>query len=70
MCSYFGFNFIFEQENINLDLENISLDNLQSNTNTDYQQSCSPLIELQSQQNYNENLQNQNNKISQIHDPQ
>ncbi|RIB09159.1 hypothetical protein C2G38_2044549 [Gigaspora rosea] len=58
------------KENIDLDLENISLDNLQSNANTDNQQSRSPLIELQSRQNYNENLQNQNNKTSQIHDPQ
>ncbi|RIB26741.1 hypothetical protein C2G38_2264691 [Gigaspora rosea] len=57
-------------ENIDLDLENISLDNLQFNANTDNQQSRSPSIELQSRQNYNENLQNQNNKTSQIHDPQ
>ncbi|CAG8800388.1 23937_t:CDS:2, partial [Gigaspora rosea] len=56
--------------NIDLDLENISLDNLQFNANTDNQQSRSPSIELQSRQNYNENLQNQNNKTSQIHDPQ
>ncbi|CAG8814457.1 43957_t:CDS:2 [Gigaspora margarita] len=45
-------------------------DNLQSNANTDHQQSRSPSIELQSRQNYNENLQNQNNKTFQIHDPQ
>ncbi|CAG8823542.1 21741_t:CDS:1, partial [Gigaspora rosea] len=56
--------------NIDLDLENISLNNLQSNANTDNQQSRSPSIELQSRQNYNENIQNQNNKTSQIHDPQ
>ncbi|RIB03839.1 hypothetical protein C2G38_2149325, partial [Gigaspora rosea] len=55
------------KENINLDLENISLDNVQSNTHIErYQRSCSPSVEPQSRETYNEIQQNQRN--TQIYD--
>ncbi|RIB28820.1 hypothetical protein C2G38_2239277 [Gigaspora rosea] len=55
------------KENVNLDLENTSLDNIQSNTHIErYQRSRSPSLEPQSRETYNEVQQNQRN--TQIHD--
>ncbi|CAG8827867.1 23793_t:CDS:2, partial [Gigaspora rosea] len=53
--------------NVNLDLENTSLNNVQSNTHIEhYQRSRSPSVEPQSRETYNEIQQNQRN--TQIHD--